>query len=109
MDEFLSLHTIDVTDPREWWLQHQTDYPTLSLEILAIPAMSAGVERVFSSSALTITNRRNRLGEDTIEAIECQKSCLHTGIIEFGAADEMERMLEQLEVQNAVKLDAVQE
>lgn len=105
MDEFLSLRTLgSIRDPRSWWLQHQTDYPTLSkmaLDILAIPAMSAEVERVFSSASLTITDRRNRLGEEVIEAIECQKSWLQSGIIEFTGADEMEGMLKQLEVEEA--------
>jgi len=102
LEEFLSLRCIDVSDPRQWWVQHQADYPALSkmaLEILAIPAMSAEVERVFSSASLTVTDRRNRLGEDTIEAIECQKSWLHSGIISFSGADEMKKMLAQLQVQ----------
>ena len=71
-------------------------YPTLSkmaLDILAIPAMSAEVERVFSSASLTITDCRNRLGEEVIEAIECQKSWLQSGIIEFTGVDKMEGML----------------
>ena len=46
----------------------------MTLDILAIPAMSAEVEWVFSSASLTITDCRNRLGEEVIEAIECQKS-----------------------------------
>lgn len=71
----------------------------MALEILAVPAMSAEVERVFSSASLTITDRRNCLGEDTIEAIECQKSWLHSGIISFGGAEEMRKMLDQLQIQ----------
>ena len=101
LDEFLSLRTLDsVHDPKEWWLQHRSDYPILShmaLDILAIPAMSAEVERVFSSASLTITDRRNRLGDKVVEAIECQKSWLQSGIIELSGAEEMQRMLEQLE------------
>lgn len=63
LEEFLSLRTIDsVHDPREWWLQHRTDYLVLShmaLDILAMLAMSAEVERGFSSASLTTTDRRN--------------------------------------------------
>ena len=102
LEEFLSLRTVDsIHDPRMWWLQHRTDYPALShmaLDILAVPAMSAEVERVFSSASLTITDRRNRLGGEVVEAIECQKSWLQSGIIELTKAEEIQRMLEQLVV-----------
>jgi len=53
-----------------------------------------------SSSVLTITDGRNRIGEDTFEAIERQKSWLHTGIIEFGAADELEPSMEESELRD---------
>jgi hypothetical protein len=36
--------------------------------------MSAEPERLFSSARITITDRRNRLGSDTIEALECLRS-----------------------------------
>jgi hypothetical protein len=44
------------------------------LDILSIPAMSAEPERLFSGTKITITDCRNRLGIETIEAIECFKS-----------------------------------
>ena len=47
-------------------IQHSLKW---ALDILAIPAMSAEVERVFSSASLTITDCRNQLGEEVIEAI----------------------------------------
>ena len=54
LEEFTSTKSIiSVENPREWWIQNQKDYPRLSqmaLDILAIPAMSAEVERVFSSA-----------------------------------------------------------
>lgn len=54
LEEFTSTKSIiSVENPREWWAQNQKDYPRLSqmaLDILAIPAMSAEVERVFSSA-----------------------------------------------------------
>ena len=62
-----------------WWLEEtqQKSYPNLSkmaVDILSIPAMSAEPERLFSGAKITITDRRNRLGSDTIEALECLKS-----------------------------------
>ena len=44
------------------------------MDILSIPAMSAEPERLFSGAKITITGRRNRLGSDVIEALECLKS-----------------------------------
>jgi hypothetical protein len=46
----------------------------LAVNILSIPAMSAEPERLFSGAGITITDRRNRLGSDVIEALECLKS-----------------------------------
>jgi hypothetical protein len=64
---------------RKWWLlpEQQRDYPNLSkmaLDILSIPAMSASIERLFSSANITVSDRRNRLTADTIEMIESLKS-----------------------------------
>jgi hypothetical protein len=38
--------------------------------------MSAEPERLFSHAKITITDCRNRLGSDTIEALECLRSWL---------------------------------
>ena len=46
----------------------------MALDYLSIPGMSAEPERLFSSARVTITDRRNRLGSDTIEALECLRS-----------------------------------
>jgi len=46
---------------RNWWLEHEKEFPTLSrmaLDLLAVPSMSTEVERIFSgygSSLDTIT------------------------------------------------------
>jgi hypothetical protein len=48
----------------------------MALNILSIPAMSADPERLFSGAKITISDRRNRLGIYTIEALECLKSWL---------------------------------
>jgi hypothetical protein len=68
-----------VEDPLAWWQEpiQQHKYPNLSkmaLNILSIPAMSADVERLFSSAGLTLSDRRNRMGEALLEALECLKS-----------------------------------
>jgi hypothetical protein len=46
----------------------------MALDMLSIPAMSASPERLFSGAGITITERRNRLGNESIESLECLKS-----------------------------------
>jgi hypothetical protein len=46
----------------------------MGLDILSIPAMAADPERLFSSAGLTVTDRRNHLSIESIEALECIKS-----------------------------------
>lgn len=69
---------------RDWWLSNSASFPVLSrmaLDLLAVPAMSTEVERVFSgyflsftpansSTKLTLSPLRNRLGPDAVAAIE---------------------------------------
>ncbi|EFZ03047.2 Ribonuclease H-like protein [Metarhizium robertsii ARSEF 23] len=83
MDEYerycKSERTYGFTSALSWWLEEtqQKNYPNLSkmaVDILSIPAMSAEPERLFSGAKITITDRRNRLGSDVIEALECLKS-----------------------------------
>ncbi|KID81930.1 transposase-like protein [Metarhizium guizhouense ARSEF 977] len=74
-----SERTYGFTSALSWWLEEtqQKNYPNLSkmaVDILSIPAMSAEPERLFSGAKITITDRRNRLGTDVIEALECLKS-----------------------------------
>ena len=70
----------------------------MALDLLAIPAMSSEVERVFSSTGMMVTDRRNRLKEDVIEAVECMKSWgVDTGIVAFKDTKQVQLMLEQLE------------
>jgi hypothetical protein len=67
----------------------QKNYPNLSrmaVDILSIPAMSAEPERLFSGAKIMITDRRNRLGSDIIETLECLKSWF--GIRDFNGDDE---------------------
>lgn len=83
MDEFAKylatppLETIQ--NPRQWWLDstQQLAYPNLSkiaLDLLSCSSTSAPVERLFSSTRITITARRNRLHIGFVEHIECLKS-----------------------------------
>src|SRR6266536_3909 len=65
----------------KWWLEptQQKNFPNLSkmaLDILSIPTMSADPERLFSGAKITVSDRRNRLGIYTLEALECLKSWL---------------------------------
>jgi hypothetical protein len=81
-DEYSRYCALDCTfdvDPRAWWQEktQQTSFPILSrlaLDILSIPAMSADPERLFSSTKLVLSDLRNRLGMDIVEAFECLKS-----------------------------------
>jgi len=70
----------------------------MALNLLAIPAMSSEVECVFSSTGLMLTDRRNRLKEDVIEAAECMKSWqADGGLVGFQDIEQVRIMLEQLE------------
>jgi hypothetical protein len=76
----------DNVDARRWWFEEtqQKTYPSLSrmaLDLLSIPAMSASPERLFSAASLTITNRRNRLSSESIEALECLRSWYKLGMV----------------------------
>ena len=56
-------------------------YPNLlvmAFDILSIPAISAEPERLFSGAGITVTERRNRLDAETIEALEGLKSWLRS-------------------------------
>jgi hypothetical protein len=72
-------------NPIKWWHEHQTSFPTLHLyafDTLAIPAMSAECERVFSSTKKLIIPERNRLAEEIIEASECLENWWERGLIQ---------------------------
>jgi hypothetical protein len=91
-------------DPREWWLEttQQKVYPHLSkmaIDLLSIPAMSAEVERLFSSCKITITDRRNRIGIDTVEAIECLKSWLRESNIAWVDEEWIDRWVAEVEAE----------
>jgi len=98
--EYLSRSTVETTNPRQWWIQHMTEHPTLhlmALYILAIPGMLAQVERIFSSAGLSITTRQNRLKEDIVEALKCQKSWYRSGLLSFPDLEQLSEVLSILE------------
>jgi hAT family C-terminal dimerisation region len=84
MDEPCAIGTIK--DPIEWWRTiGKREYPTLcklAIDLLAIPATSCECERVFSQAGKLVTDERNRLGPEIIEAIELQKDWLRKRVIE---------------------------
>jgi hypothetical protein len=75
---------VNTDDAVGWWMQEtpRKAYPNLSkmaFDYLSIPGMSAEPERLFSSTKLTVTDRRNRLGSDILEALQCLQ-CLRLHI-----------------------------
>lgn len=59
------------------WRRLEVRFPILAklaLDILSIPAMSAECERVFSSAKHLLSDSRNSLIPETIEALECQRN-----------------------------------
>jgi hypothetical protein len=73
---------VNTDDAIGWWMQEtqRQAYPNLSkmaFDYLSIPGMSAEPERLFSSTKITVTDRRNRLGSDILEALQCLRSWLH--------------------------------
>lgn len=75
---------LDVASPLEWWSRHQLEYPVLyrmALDLFSIPGMSAECERVFSQTKKMITDERNRLSPETVEADQLQKQWLMRGLV----------------------------
>ena len=69
--KYLSTPARRCDNPLEWWKAHRQEYPRLSqiaLDLFSISMMFAECERVFSSAKTLITDRRNGLKEDIIEA-----------------------------------------
>ena len=57
-------------DRLDWWKKHEQVLPLLSKvakHVLGIPCSSAKSERIFSTGAMRVTKRRNRLGVQRIE------------------------------------------
>ena len=60
MSDHLNLSQDDMDTLSQDFEYTNPDLSKMALYMLAIPAMSCEVERVFSSTGLTITDRRNR-------------------------------------------------
>ena len=75
---------VGMKEPLVWWKEHQTDFPILSrmaFDSFSIPAMSSEVERAFSAAKKLITDERNCLGPDVVEACETQRHWLKADIV----------------------------
>jgi len=84
-----------------WWERLESprwaQLARIALSIHSIPAMSAEVEGVFSSSKILITDRRNRLGDNVIGAVDCLKLWEKTGLIQTDEISEVTCLLQVLE------------
>jgi len=67
----------------------------MALDYLTIPAMSAEPERVFSGAKITLSDRRCRMGDDALEALECLQSWQRDGLI-AGTRDDIKAVEEML-------------
>lgn len=70
------------------------------LDCLTIPAMSASAERLFSSTNLTVSDLRCRLGDDVIRAIECLKSWTQSELVDYELLGNLNSILESLHREN---------
>ena len=58
-------------DVLNWWLQYgPIELRQMALDIISIPAMSAEIERVFSSTKKLVTPERNALTTESLEKYE---------------------------------------
>lgn len=79
----------EVDSPLDWWIHLARNpetcaYPELiplALDLFSAPAMSSQCERTFSQAKRIITDERNRLGPEVIEALECQKNWVDHGLV----------------------------
>jgi len=70
--------------PLEWWKVHSSEYPILAQmarDYLSIMSTSVPSEQLFSIAGKQITQTRNRLHPDTIQACLCLKSWLEQEIV----------------------------
>jgi hypothetical protein len=54
----------------------------MAFDLISIPAMSVECERVFSQPKLVVNDKRNRMTDDTIDAIQCLKNWTSQGGID---------------------------
>ena len=71
-EEYIRMAPVPCEKPLEWWGARREEYPRLSrlaFDLLSIPLMSAECERVFSAAKRFVTDERNKLREDILEAM----------------------------------------
>lgn len=89
-----------------YWLDRRQGEPELAqfaLDVLSIPVMSDDNERSFSAAKDMITDRRNRLNEDIIEASQCLKQWL--GVSE---KEPIEQAFDQVQMNELDELEPLQ-
>ena len=63
------------------------DLAKKALDYLTVCAMSAEPERIVSAAKLTLSDRRCRIGDGAVEALECLKSWQRNGLIAASRLD----------------------
>ena len=65
-----------------WWAgqTHISTMQQMAFDHLCIPATSCEAERAFSGCKYTISDHRSYLGEDILEALECDGAWLRAGL-----------------------------
>ena len=78
IDEYLIINVEPSNiNPCEWWRDHKSQYPILTKiarDYICIPSTSVPSEQAFSKSGELISKKRNRLGDNAIEACMCLNS-----------------------------------
>ena len=70
-----SIRGLECEGAYDWWRQHSyLHMAEMAFDMLAIPAMSAECERIFSSASRLITAGRNKLSDEMIEVNECLRA-----------------------------------
>jgi hypothetical protein len=96
----------EVTDLIHYWKKHLDSarwhqLARMALCMHSIPAMSSEVERVFSSSKILISDRKNKLGDSVIQAVECLKSWEKAGLVKAEEICQVQELLIALEKKQA--------
>ena len=77
LDRYIDIpNDANISGSLEWWKENKVVYPQLakmSRDVLAVPASSSSIERIFSISGRIATWQRNRLHPKTISNIMLYK------------------------------------
>lgn len=81
LDEYYRMPPLETKAcPIAWWGKHREQFPILTrvaINYLGVPATSVPSVRVFSGAAHTCTSIRNRLGTDSISALQLLKAWMN--------------------------------